>query len=348
MSSGKTEFKTFLQLNKKNMSGQLGRIYKMTLAQSNSLIVTPESPQYGDSVFLTDGYSGNGPGYYLKNSDSTYTFIGGGSVSLPNNPFDFYLDNTVSNDGDGSVEKPFKFITSLNSHVLSLSNPSQTYSAHVAPSDTSYGGEVVGFLPIAQNLSLIGEVPQDTGISCDIHLVAGAFGITNQYRDIALNGIFTADLTLATFASLVFQNGVVNINRIDSNSSGFVLIQGGISGANIIGGNVIISTGVMFGDVNIGPGATVFTSNLLVLSGSLKLTGNCNLKTLGTFNPSNGYVNGTVDGSGTPTWFTDGASSADFTGTVNKVVLGGGASGSFTSADAKTITVVDGIITSII
>ncbi len=50
------------------------------------------------------------------------------------------------------------------------------------------------------------------------------------------------------------------------------------------------------------------------------MTGNSTLKTLGTLNPVAGYVDGTVDGSGTPTWLTDAASDAAYTGTVNKTV----------------------------
>lgn len=254
----------------------------------------------------------------IRDRNSVELYRIGGS-SIPNNPFDFYLDASAPVGGDGSIERPFKTITELNNAVIALANPTQGYVGNIAPSNTGYGGEVVGTLDIAPNLSLVGVTPQNTDIGCNIKLTATATGIVNQYRNVAFNGIFTIDLTLATFAALTFQNGAFNINRIDTNTSGFVSLSGGLA-ATTIGGTVIINSGIMFADINVSPGATLYCNNVFNLGGIFKLTGNCTLKTLGALNPSNGYVDGTVDGSGTPTWLTDRASDATFTGTVNKTV----------------------------
>lgn len=238
---------------------------------------------------------------------------------IPNNPFDFYLDASAPNGGDGSIESPFNTLTDLNNAVLLLNQPDTGYVANVFPSSTGYGGEVVGFLPIAPNLSLVGLVPQNTGIVCNIHLTAlnNPNGCIVQYRQIAFNGTMTIDLSAATFGVVVFQNGQIGINRIDSNPSGFVQIQGGISGATI-SGQVQINGGLIFGDIIINDGATVSAVNVFILGGTFKLNGNSSLKTLSTINPSSGYVDGTPNGSGTPTWYTDYSSNEDYTGTLNK------------------------------
>jgi hypothetical protein len=271
-----------------------------------------------------------------NNSWSSISNVGGGTPTPPpfNSPFDFYLDAAAPNGGDGSIEFPFNTITALNNHIISLANPTQGYVGNVAPSNTGYGSEVVGSLPLAPNLSLVGLTPQNTDIGCNISLIATATGIVNQYRNLAFNGVFTIDLTLATFAAITFQNGSFNINRIDNNASGFVSLQGGI-GATTIGGTVIINSGILFGDVTVNAGANLYSNNVLNLGGKFKLNGNCTLKTLSTLNASADYVDGTVDGSGTPIWITDSASDATYTGTVNKTILdwktGGNANGSLQS-----------------
>ena len=260
----------------------------------------------------------------------------GGSPTPPpfNSPFDFYLDAAAPNGGDGSIEKPFNTITQLNNAVTALANPTQGYVGNVAPSNTGYGSEVVGSLFIAPNLSLVGLTPQNTDIGCNITLTATAIGIVTQYRNIAFNGVFTIDLALSTFAAITFQNGSFNINRIDNNTSGFVSLQGGI-GSTTIGGTVIINGGILFGNVTVNAGANLYCNNLFNLGGIFKLNGNCTLKTLGALNASTDYVEGTVDGSGTPTWITDSASDATYTGTVNKTILdwktGGNSNGALQS-----------------
>jgi hypothetical protein len=245
----------------------------------------------------------------------------GGITPLPNNPFDFYLDSSALPGGDGTIEKPFKTLTELNNAVLLLNTPDIAYVGNIYPSALGYGGEVVGFLEIAPNLSLVGNVPINTGIICPIHLTAlnNPSGCIVQYRQVAFTDILTIDLTNAIFGSVVIQNCQVNINRIDNNFNSYVVIQGGIAGSTISGSVQI--NGLMFGDVILNDGAIVNATNVYLLGGSFKLNGNSTLKTLSTINPFPGYVDGTVNGSGTPTWITDDASNEVYSGTINKIVL---------------------------
>jgi hypothetical protein len=262
------------------------------------------------SEFQTTDY----PLYLIKAADVL------GVGALYDNPFDFYVDAAAPPGGDGTFDRPFTTITELNNAVL-LEDPTKAYTGIFAPHEPGYGAEVIGALTIAPNLSLIGITPQNTGIICDINLIATANpnGIVNQYRNVAFNGIFTMDLTLATFASISFQNGAVNLNRIDNNLSAFVSLQGGI-GTSTISGTVIFNSGVIFGDMFVQPGSTVYVTTLLMITGIFKLVGNCTLKTLSILNPVNGYVDGTVDGSGTPVWLTDKSSDATYTGTLTKTI----------------------------
>lgn len=243
-----------------------------------------------------------------------------GGTPLYDNPFDFYVDAAAPIGGDGSFDRPFTTITELNNAVL-LEDPTKAYTGIFAPHEPGYGGEVVGSLNIAPNLSLVGITPQNTSISCNINLIATANpnGIVNQYRNVAFNGVFTMNLALATFASISFQNGAVNLNRVDNNLTAFVSLQGGI-GASTVSGTVIFNGGVMFGDINVSPGSTCYVATLLNIGGRFLLTGNCTLKTLSMLNPVNGYVDGTVDGSGTPIWLTDKSSDATYTGTLTKTI----------------------------
>lgn len=255
-----------------------------------------------------------------NNSYSAISSSGGGTPTPPfNSPFDFYLDAAAPSGGDGSIEHPFNTLTALNNAVTAL-DPNKTYVGLIAPASNDYGSEVVGTLAIAPNLSLVGIVPQNTAIGCAMSLTATTNAIVNQYRNIAINGMFTLNLALASFASISFQNGAFNINRTDSNPSAFISIQGGLGGITINGGTFIINGGVAFGNITVNAGATVYVTSILLFGAKFLLNGNCTLKTLSMLNPSAGYVDGTPDVSGTPNWFTDAASNEAFTGTVNKTV----------------------------
>lgn len=235
-----------------------------------------------------------------------------------NSPYDFYLDAAAPAGGDGSIESPFNTITALNNAVIALANPTQGYVGNIAPSDTGYGSEVIGSLSLAPNLSLVGQIPQNTGIGCNINYIGLASGSVVQFRNLAFNGVFNIDLSLSSFASISFQNGVVNINRTDSNPAAFVSLSAGIGGGTI-SGTVLIENGILLSDLTINDGADVYAVNTFLLGSRFLLNGNCILKTLSTLNPYSGYIDGTVNGSGTPTWYVDEASNQTYTGTVNKI-----------------------------
>lgn len=276
-----------------------------------------------DKDYFVLGHYDNRRGSYQTTDYPLYLVKAGdvlGTSPLYDNPFDFYVDAAAPAGGDGSFDRPFTTLTELNNAVL-LEDPTKAYVGILAPHEPGYGGEVVGSLNIAPNLSLVGITPQNTGIGCNINFVATANpnGTVNQYRNVAFNGVFTMNLTLATFASISFQNGAVNLNRVDNNPNGFVSLMGGI-GASTVSGTVIFYGGVMFGNISVSPGSTCYVSSLLNIGGQFLLTGNCTLKTLSMLNPVNGYVNGTPDFSGTPIWLTDAASDATYTGTLTKTV----------------------------
>ena len=243
---------------------------------------------------------------------------------LPNNPYDFYLDGTVAVGGDGSIEKPFKTLTELNNAVLLFPPNENLYTAYVFPDPNGYGNEVVGTLNITENLNLIGISAPNTSINCAINLTSTGLGSGSNvltYKNIALNNILTLDLTLSTFAFISLIDGQYNLTRVDTNANANVNLQGGLLITNISGsGRVTLSSCLIFGDVNLSPGVTLYCVNTQLYGGIFKLIGNCTLKTLSTLNPLAGYVEGTVDISGTPTWLTDAASDTAFTGVVNKTV----------------------------
>lgn len=236
------------------------------------------------------------------------------------NPFSFYLDAAAPNGGDGTAANPFNTLTDANNAVLAEASPMQAYEIFIAPSATAYGTEVTGTLTLAPNASLFGTLPATTGIACPVQLTASlGLPCVNQYRGLAFNGVFNIDLSGASFASVSVVDGAVNINRVDSNPIGFVLMRGGI-GNSTLSGQVIMTTALIFGNVSVSPGATVYVNDSLSLGGKFLLNGNCTLKTLSFLNPSSGYVDGTVVAFNTPTWLTDASSDETYTGTVNKTV----------------------------
>ncbi len=251
----------------------------------------------------------------------------GGALPIPNNPYDYYLDGTVAVGGDGSIESPFKTLTELNNAVLLLPPNANIYTANVLPDPSGYGNEVVGTLNIAENLNLIGINAPSTTINCPVKLTSTGLGsgaTILQYRNIAFTNVFTVDLSLSTIAFVSFIDGQFNINRIDNNVNGAINMQGGIFSTTISGGVVNLLHSLLFGDITISGGASVYSVDTQLYGGTFKLVGNCTLKTLSTLNPIAGYVDGTVDMSGTPSWITDEASNESYTGTLNRTILGGG------------------------
>lgn len=265
----------------------------------------------------------------------------GGALPIPNNPYDYYLDGTVAVGGDGSIESPFKTLTELNNAVLLLPPNANIYTANVLPDPSGYGNEVVGTLNIAENLNLIGINAPSTTINCPVKLTSTGLGsgaTILQYRNIAFTNVFTVDLSLSTIAFVSFIDGQFNINRIDNNVNGAINMQGGIFSTTISGGVVNLLHSLLFGDITISGGASVYSVDTQLYGGTFKLVGNCTLKTLSTLNPIAGYVDGTVDMSGTPSWITDEASNESYTGTLNRTILGGGDS-TFINPNPTTIAV---------
>jgi hypothetical protein len=254
------------------------------------------------------------PLYLVKASDVL------NPTSLYNNPLDFYLDGNAPAGGDGSFQQPFNTITQLNNAALAL-GPTLQYTGYVLPYAPGYGAEVIGTLALATNLSLIGVTAINTTINCLISLTAlPAYGVVSQFTNLAFNNVFTINMTSAPFAYISIVNGQININRVDTNSAATVILNGGILGSTISGGTVIIKDGLIFGNINISGGATVYCSATLMQGAIFDLTGTCTLKTLSTYNPSPGYVNGTQVGPNIPVWLTDAASDETYTGTVNKTI----------------------------
>jgi hypothetical protein len=271
--------------------------------------ITPKNFLNSEKIFIASPFSGSGA-----------------NTPIPNNPYDFYLDGTVAVGGDGSIESPFKTLTELNDAVLLLPPNANLYTAYVLPDTNGYGNEVVGELNIAENLNLIGVSAPNTSINCALRLTStGSGGGSNvvTYKNIALNNIFTLDLTLSTFAFISLIDGQYNLTRIDNNTNANVNLQGGLIITNIDGGNVNLSSCLIFGDVNVSGGATLYSVNTQLYGGIFKLVGNCTLKTLSTLNPFAGYVDGTVNMSGTPSWITDTPSNETYTGTLNRTILDG-------------------------
>ena len=241
-------------------------------------------------------------------------------TSLYNNPLDFYLDGNAPAGGDGSFQQPFNTITQLNNAALAL-GPTLQYTGYVLPYAPGYGAEVVGTLALATNLSLIGVTAINTTINCLISLTAlPTYGVVSQFLNLAFNNVFTINMASAPFAYISIVNGQININRVDNNSAATVILSGGILGSTISGGTIIIKDGLIFANINISGGATVYCNATLMQGGIFDLTGTCTLKTLSTYNPSPGYVNGTQVGPNIPVWLTDASSDETYTGTVNKTV----------------------------
>lgn len=285
--------------------------------QLHSAVPTPDRAGF----VIIYKYAGDGQ-FYSKNSAGVSTIIGGSGDF--NNPYDFYLDGNVAVGGDGSIEKPFKTITELNNAVLAFPTNVDQYTANVAPYPLGYGNEVVGSLNIAENLNLIGSLASVTTINCIVNLTAsglGMGGVVLQYKGIAFNNSINIDLSVAAFAFVTIKDGQVSINRIDNNPSAAVILNGGIFNTTISGGLVMVKDGLLFGDIFVNPGATVYSSSMALFGGIFRLTGNSVLKTFSTYNPIINYVDGTVDGSGTPTWYTDEASDQQYSGTLNKIIL---------------------------
>lgn len=242
-----------------------------------------------------------------------------------NNPYDFYVDGNVAISGDGSIESPFKTLTELNNKILSFPANVDQYIGYLAPFPSGYGNEVVGTLLIAENLNLRGQVANMTIVNCSINLTSSGLGsgaTILQYKGIAFNGLVTINLTLSTFGFVSITDGQISINRIDTNASATIILNGGVFGTTISGGVVVLINALVFSPIIVQSGATLYASNTMLLLGvgAFQIFGTAILKTLSTLNPSALYVDGVVVQGDTPVWLTDASSDEAFSGSVTKTV----------------------------
>lgn len=255
-----------------------------------------------------------------KNGGSAIIALSGKSWSATSNQTvignreEFYLNGEAPDGGDGSQGSPFN---KFSQAIAAIPQDGKTYNLYIAPFEYTEPSPVD--LPNKSNLNLIGQTPSNTSLGFQLNYTAdGSITAVMQIRNLALQ-TFKLDLALAPFASVTFLDLSMSLDRVDTNPNAIVSVQGGIFNTTI-SGTVLFSGCPIFGDITVEPASTLYCTNVLFLSGIIKLRGNCTLKTLGTLNPADGQVNGTIVGGNTPTWLTDAASNANFTGSVNKTV----------------------------
>ncbi len=218
--------------------------------------------------------------------------------------------------GNGSLGFPYK---TLEKALASIPNPVDAgYTIMLAPGEYT---SATGSYTLRGGISIIGSNPSNTslGSPCNLTSEAGETTIC-QFYGMSMSTL-NLDLSLAAFASISFNNGRVNINRIDSNPAGVISFYGGIFESTISGGNILLS-GFIFEDITVESGASVYCSAVSSLGGKFLLEGTAHLKTVGGLFSANGaMVDGTTICPDTPTWETDVASDFGFTGRVTKTVL---------------------------
>lgn len=275
--------------------------------QFRSAILTPTA---GNTSIFIDATNG-----ILTTKDENGIFKVVGS-SEPINTEELYLDGSAPSGGDGTKNNPFnKFSLALASIPLD----GRTYNIYIKPFQYTESTSTVN-LPNTINLNLIGEAQSNTFFNFGLNFTAISGSNHNiTIKNLNISGSFNLDLTGAVFASLVLSNGSISLNRIDSNPNTLVILQETIYDSTI-SGNVYLDSSTIFGIVTVNSPATLYANNVIMLGGFFNLIGNCTLKTLSVLNPSANYVNGTTDVTGTPTWLTDIASDAVYTGTLNKIM----------------------------
>ena len=227
----------------------------------------------------------------------------------------FYLDASAPNGGNGSIASPFN---KLSDAVAAIPSDGGSYVLFVSQGQYNEAGPVA--LPNKSNLTIIGAEPNNTVFNFAVTYTAdGSISPVFQIKGVVIQQI-DIDLSLVPFASIVFDNFSSQlINRIDNNPSALVQFRGGLFTA-AIKGIFILGDCPVFGVVTVKPGSTLYASQVYMIGGKFELEGDSTLKTLGMLNPYNGMVNGTIVSGNTPTWLTDAASDATFTGSVNKTV----------------------------
>lgn len=233
----------------------------------------------------------------------------------------FYVNGAAETSGDGGIFSPFK--TPHEAVAAMVNDSSLSYTVFVQPSE--YTGPALT-LPSKANVNFIGFVANATIFGFDINYTPDISANINQYNEaIAMVGNYNLDASAISGGGMQFIQCAINMNRIDNNLNliMYVVTSGVVGGT--YGGRTIMNGGIAIGDIFVKPGSFLYMDNTLLVDPSKKitLTGNCTLKTLSTLDPEIdplGYVNGIVDGSGTPAWFTDAASDMPYLGTLTKTV----------------------------
>lgn len=284
----------------------------------------------------------NGGFLYQKQDDgitANWTLIGGsGPIPSIPNPFERFIDATSGDDvaNDGTILLPFK---SVGRALASIPNDSNTYTIFAYPGNYQAANEPANPIVWKTNANFEGLVANNTVIEAPITYTAGA-GDSPVFQFDSVVCQMTLDLALASFSSITFNNGAFELHRMDSNLNGFINIFGALFESEI-SGRINLQFVFLFGDVTVLPGSIVVCSNGQSIGGNFLLQGNCSLRTTG-FNNITPYVDGTPDGSGTPTWLTSADSDQTYTGTVNKTVYGAGGGTFLPSTETRYIDPIIG------
>ena len=174
------------------------------------------------------------------------------------NPAQVYVDVSEGSDvtGTGAKLRPFQSIPAALAYIAGVGAGS--YILELAPGN--YAGAPIAW----PNNVGINAPPNTCQVSHDITMTAAAENFAFYASGVGFNGTFIIDMALATSANIRFQNSSVNLQRIDSNASVFLLIANcGIGGLDIVG-NCLVYDSLVVGNVTVqAAGNIVFRDSTL-------------------------------------------------------------------------------------
>lgn len=233
-----------------------------------------------------------------------------------------YVNPEAPEGGNESFAFPFNTMAET---LASIPNDGRSYTIYVGQGEYN---EAPVTLPNISNVNFIGDPANNTVFNFTINYTPLLGATVNQFNSkIAFNGSYNLDASLVAGGGVQFlQSGLNNFNRIDTNPNVVLAIfQTGVSGASIKA-RAVFNDCILIGDITVAPGSEAYFISMLGINPTSKIfcTGNCIVKSLSMLNPEiylpAGLFDGTVDGSGTPTWLTDAASDGPFTGAMIKTV----------------------------
>lgn len=287
--------------------------------------------------------------YKIKKADGSIELFVSGSSLAPNtiNHTLIWVNGAATSEGDGSILNPFKTIQTA---VASLVNDNtKSYSIRVYPSEYT-GADVT--LPSKSSVTFLGlGIAAQTSFSFAINDTPDVSRNQVQtHQAIAFVGGYNFDGSALGGGILGFDSGAVALNRIDNNNSVFTLVRGAAVFGTRLGGLTLGYGLVLIADLNVPTGAILKIVGTIIVDPTKQviINGTAALESLGTLNvmPTVPFVTGIPIGPDTPTWLTDFASNTNYNGTLNKSVVGGGATGTFQDNLGNTVHVTDGLITS--